>query len=81
MISFAGVNCNPNPASPASTGQSTGQHATETKKGPGLASEAFELPGGAERDRAVGLLNAIRNNAPTLTEIINRYEYDDATGD
>jgi len=52
------------------------------KKGPGPSSEAFELPGGADRDRTDGLLNAIRNTAPTLPEIINRYGYpDDATGD
>jgi hypothetical protein len=38
--------------------------------------------GGADRDRTDGLLNAIRNTAPTLPEIINRYGYDDdATGD
>ena len=36
------------------------QYAADTKKGPGLSSEAFELSGGAERDRTVGLLNAIQ---------------------
>jgi hypothetical protein len=52
------------------------------KKGSGVASEAFELPGGADRDLPSGLLNAIRNSAPTLPEILNRYGYDDdATGD
>ena len=66
---------------PASTSQSTSQNAIEMEKGPGLSSEAFELPGGAERDRTVAILNTIRNTAPTLPEIINRYGYDDATGD
>ena len=47
------------------------QYAADTKKGPGLSSEAFELSGGAERDRTVGLLNAIQalsqlSYSPTL---------------
>ena len=52
------------------------------KKGPGLSSEAFELPGGAERDRTVGLLNAIRKTAPEDLKFPHKNGYDDdATGD
>ena len=66
---------------PALPPASTSQSATVTKKGPRPKPEAYELSGGVNRDRTIGLQDAIRHTAPTLPEIINRYGYDDATGD
>ncbi len=50
----------------------------QIKKGPGFSSEAFEKSGGAERDRTVGLLNAIREDTPVGPEIPNLDGYPDA---
>lgn len=64
------------------TEQPATRSSTKKEKGPGSSSEAFDYSGGADRDLPFGLLNAIRNTAPALPEILNRYGYDDdATGD
>jgi len=52
------------------------------KKGLPVPRQALDYSGGAERDRTVGLLNAIRVCNCEPPEILNKIEYpDDATGD
>jgi hypothetical protein len=51
------------------------------KRAPG-GPEALGFPGGADRDRTDGLLNAIRNNAPEDLKFPKKDGYDDeASGD
>ncbi|MHB8833397.1 MAG: hypothetical protein ACYC47_03840 [Desulfobacteria bacterium] len=53
-----------------------------TKKGPDPKIQALVIPGGAERDRTVGLLNAIPGKAPDWLKISHEIKYpDDASGD